>query len=40
MNKDFLKDVLAGRKQLLKKAEVQPIKVPSYDELSGKALWP
>ena len=40
INKDWLKDVLAGRKQLLKKSEVQPIKVPFYDELSVKALWP
>lgn len=40
MNKDFLKDVLAGNKMLLKKSEVQPITVPFYDELSVKALWP
>ena len=40
VNKDFLKDVLAGKKMLLKKAEVEQIKVPCYDELSVKALWP
>ena len=40
MNKDFLKDVLAGKKMLLKKAEVEKITVPHYDELSVKALWP
>ena len=40
MNKDFLKDVLSGKKQLLKKAEVNYIHVPQYDELSVKALWP
>ena len=35
-----MKDVLATKKHLLKKSEVQPIKVPFYDELSVKALWP
>ena len=28
VNKDFLKDVLVGKKQLLKKAEVEHIEVP------------
>ena len=40
MNKDFLKAVLQGQKQLLKKAEVRYIQVPHYDELSVKALYP
>ena len=40
MNKDFLKDVLAGKKQLLKKAQVQHVEVTRYDELSVKQLWP
>ena len=40
MTKDFLKDVLAGRKDLLHKSVVQEIKVPKYDELSVSALWP
>ena len=40
MNKDFLKDVFAGKKQLLMKKEVNYIYVPHYDELSVKALWP
>ena len=40
INKDFLKDVLIGKKQLLKKAEVAAIQVPHYDELSVKALYP
>ena len=40
VNKDFLKDVLTGKKQLMKKADVQRITVPHYDELSVKALWP
>lgn len=40
MTKDFLKDVLAGRKMLLRKSEVKPIMVPQYDELSVKRLFP
>ena len=40
VNKDFLKDVLCGNKNLLKKTEVQQIAVPHYDELSVKNLWP
>ena len=40
INKDFLKEVLAGKKSLLKKGEVNFIAVPHYDELSVKALWP
>ena len=37
---DFLKQILAGHKQLLLKIEVKPIKVKAYDELSVKRLWP
>jgi hypothetical protein len=40
INKDFLKQILAGEKELLKKDEVIFIEVPHYDELSVKALWP
>ena len=40
MTKDFLKKVLAGKKQLMKKAEVQEVKVPKYDELSVTNLYP
>ena len=40
MTKDFLKDVLAGRKDLLHKSVVKEIKVPKYDELSVTNLWP
>ena len=40
VNKDFLKLVLAEKKQLLKKQEVNYITVPHYDEISVKALWP
>ena len=40
MNKDFIKDVLAGKKMLMKKSEVVSIEVPHYDELSVRRLWP
>ena len=37
--KDFAKDLLAGKKKLLKKREVKFIKVKKYDELSVKNLY-
>lgn len=40
VNKDFLKDVFAGRKHLIPLSQIRPIKVPDYDELSVKNLWP
>ena len=40
VNKDFLKEVFAEHKKLLRKSEVRYISVPHYDELSVKALWP
>ena len=40
MNKEFIKDVLAGKKMLMKKSEVVSIEVPHYDELSVRQLWP
>ena len=40
INKDFLKPVLADEKALIKKADVSPIEVPHYEEISVKALWP
>ena len=40
LNKDFLKQVLAEEKQLLKKSEVKPIHVPQYEELTVKHIWP
>ena len=40
LNKDFLKQVLAGEKELLRKDDVAYIEVPHYDELSVKQLWP
>ena len=35
-----MKDVLCGKKALMKKADVVKVTVPHYDELSVKALWP
>ena len=40
MNKDFLRDVLAERKKLLKLQDVKLISVPKYEELSVKNLFP
>ena len=40
VSKDFLKAVLAGRKQLFKKSEIKEIAVPNYEELSVKNLFP
>ena len=40
INKDFLKEVLAERKDLLKLSDVKFIHVPLYDELSVVKLWP
>ena len=40
VNKDFLKDVFVGKKQLMKKADVRTIEVPHYEEISVKALYP
>ena len=35
-----MKDVLAGKKMLMKKADVHQVQVPHYDELSVRRLWP
>ena len=40
INKDFMKAVLAGQKDLLKKDQVKEITVPKYDELSVKGIYP
>ena len=40
VNKDFLKDVFVGKKQLMLKTEVKQIEVPHYEEISVKALYP
>ena len=39
INKDFLRDVLRGKKKLLKMKEVNFCNVPSYDEIGVKALY-
>jgi hypothetical protein len=39
MNKDFLRDVFAGKKHLIPRDQLRPISVPEYDELSVKNLW-
>ena len=38
--KDFMKSVLCGEKKLYKKLQVSYIKVPHFDELAVKNLWP
>ena len=40
LNKDFLRDILQDKKKLMKQADITPITVPKYDELSVKALLP
>ena len=38
VNKDFLKQEFAGKKQLVPRNQIRPIEVPHYDELSVEAL--
>ena len=38
VNKDFLKQVFAGKKQLIPRNQLRPIEVPHYEELSVDAL--
>ena len=40
LNKDFLKDILAEKKQLFRMDQVRWINVPHYDELSLKSIGP
>ena len=40
VTKDFFKEVLASKKELLALSEVALINVPFYDELSVRRLWP
>ena len=40
INKDFLKQVLASEKSLLKMSELRSINVPKFDELSVKNIYP
>ena len=40
LNKDFLRQILTGEKELLRMEKVKIVAVPEYDELSVKNLWP
>ena len=40
INKDYLKLVLSDEKKLMPLSEVKTVKIPSYDEISVKQLWP
>ena len=40
MNKDFLKEVLAEDKALLRLGQVSRVNVPLYDELAVGKIWP
>ena len=40
MTTEFIKEILAGNKRLLKLSEVKYINIPKYDELSVKNLYP
>ena len=39
VTKDFLKDVLQGKKKLLKMSEVNFINAPLFDEISVRNLY-
>ena len=40
LTKDFLKQILAEEKKLVEIKEISMVKVPFYDELSVKNIWP
>ena len=40
INKDFLKQVLANDKKLMKMSSLRSINVPKFDEVSVKTIWP
>ena len=40
IGKDFLKEIFANRKCLLKLSELKTVNVPKYDELSVKQVYP
>ena len=40
VNKDFIRDVLAERKKLMKLSEVKSVNVPHFDEISVKSVFP
>ena len=39
-NKDFLRQIISGEKELIKRADIKTVDVPNYDELSVCNLWP
>ena len=40
LTKDFLKQILTEEKKLVEIKEISMIKVPFFDELSVKNIWP
>ena len=40
MNKDFLKEVFGGSKELMSLNDVKYVNVPLYDELAVVKIWP
>ena len=40
LTKDFLKQILMEEKKLVEIKEISMIKVPFFDELSVKNIWP
>jgi hypothetical protein len=40
INKDYLKEIFADRKKLMKLADVKLVVVPKYDEISVKNIFP
>ncbi len=40
LTKDFLKQILAEEKKLIEITEISMIKVPFFDEISVKNIWP
>ena len=39
-NKDFLRMIISGEKELLPLSKVKMVNVPEFDELSVTNLWP
>ena len=40
VNKDFIRDVLAERKKLMRLSAVKSVNVPHFDEISVKNIYP
>ena len=39
-NKDFLRQIISGEKELIERKHIQTVDVPNFDELSVSNLWP